>query len=418
MRTPEGDVAHRSRGSSGAHNLENLLVALGIAHALDLDLGARGARRSSTRGGRPGRLERCDAEGDDVTVLVDYAHTPDALARALDARPRHRRADGSGASSAAAATATPTSARPWAKPSRGAPTSRSSPTTTRAPRTRGHRRGRGGRLARGLSGARAGTGARDSVELDRRTGHRSRRALRPRRGDVVAVAGKGHEDYQIVGIVKHSVRRSHRGAPRARGATAIRRERGRRPEELSGDADSAEPMRQLDRVLGRPAATRRDASSARPRARRARGGHHHATAAPSPGVRLRRPAGRAPRRARLRRRRPSTPAQRSWSSRRAGARPHARADVVEVDDTLVAWGAIARRPTFAAWQRARDATAASWPSPAAPARRRPRSSAPPSSARVGAVPRDRREPEQPRRRPGGRLRARAARTASPSSRWA
>ena len=35
--------------------------------------------------GAPGRLERCDGEGDDVTVLVDYAHTPDALARALDA---------------------------------------------------------------------------------------------------------------------------------------------------------------------------------------------------------------------------------------------------------------------------------------------------------------------------------------------
>src|SRR5690606_30004322 len=33
----------------------------------------------------PGRLERCDTEQDDIAVLVDYAHTPDALARALQA---------------------------------------------------------------------------------------------------------------------------------------------------------------------------------------------------------------------------------------------------------------------------------------------------------------------------------------------
>ncbi len=34
---------------------------------------------------RPAGFERCDGDGDDVIVLVDYAHTPDALARALDA---------------------------------------------------------------------------------------------------------------------------------------------------------------------------------------------------------------------------------------------------------------------------------------------------------------------------------------------
>jgi UDP-N-acetylmuramoyl-L-alanyl-D-glutamate--2,6-diaminopimelate ligase len=33
----------------------------------------------------PGRLERCDGPGDDVIVLVDYSHTPDALERALRA---------------------------------------------------------------------------------------------------------------------------------------------------------------------------------------------------------------------------------------------------------------------------------------------------------------------------------------------
>jgi UDP-N-acetylmuramoyl-L-alanyl-D-glutamate--2,6-diaminopimelate ligase len=82
VRTPQGEVPLRSR-LVGAHNVENLMVALGIVHALDLDV-QRAAEALADEAGAPGRLERCDAEGDDVTLLVDYAHTPDALARALD----------------------------------------------------------------------------------------------------------------------------------------------------------------------------------------------------------------------------------------------------------------------------------------------------------------------------------------------
>jgi UDP-N-acetylmuramyl tripeptide synthase len=66
----------------GEHNLENLLVALGCAHALGLDLSvATKAWESAT--GSPGRLERI-AHPQDVAVLVDYAHTPEALQRVLD----------------------------------------------------------------------------------------------------------------------------------------------------------------------------------------------------------------------------------------------------------------------------------------------------------------------------------------------
>jgi UDP-N-acetylmuramoyl-L-alanyl-D-glutamate--2,6-diaminopimelate ligase len=83
VRTPMGHVALGSR-LLGAHNLDNLLLALGIAIALDLDpLAAAEALLRAP--GAPGRLERCDEPGDDITVLVDYAHTPDALARVLDA---------------------------------------------------------------------------------------------------------------------------------------------------------------------------------------------------------------------------------------------------------------------------------------------------------------------------------------------
>ena len=81
VRTPAGTVELGSP-MLGEHNLENLLVALGCAHALGLDL----ARVTSAWGsvtGSPGRLERVPHPGD-VAVLVDYAHTPDALRRVLD----------------------------------------------------------------------------------------------------------------------------------------------------------------------------------------------------------------------------------------------------------------------------------------------------------------------------------------------
>jgi UDP-N-acetylmuramoyl-L-alanyl-D-glutamate--2,6-diaminopimelate ligase len=66
----------------GQHNLENLLVSWGILTAL----GHSPTTIVDALGqavGVPGRLERCDDEQDDVIVVVDYAHTPDALERAL-----------------------------------------------------------------------------------------------------------------------------------------------------------------------------------------------------------------------------------------------------------------------------------------------------------------------------------------------
>ena len=69
----------------GAANLENLLCAAGCAHALglDVDVIARGLSRARPA---PGRMERIAGSGGErPLVVVDYAHTPDALARALDA---------------------------------------------------------------------------------------------------------------------------------------------------------------------------------------------------------------------------------------------------------------------------------------------------------------------------------------------
>jgi UDP-N-acetylmuramoyl-L-alanyl-D-glutamate--2,6-diaminopimelate ligase len=80
--TPAGEAAIKSR-LVGRHNLYNLLSAAGAAIALgrSLDEISHGLACAEDV---PGRLERIDA-GQDFTVLVDYAHTEDALSRALTA---------------------------------------------------------------------------------------------------------------------------------------------------------------------------------------------------------------------------------------------------------------------------------------------------------------------------------------------
>jgi UDP-N-acetylmuramoyl-L-alanyl-D-glutamate--2,6-diaminopimelate ligase len=82
LATPQGELEITSP-LFGAHNLENLLVVLGSAHALGVDL-RLAADALAEAVGAPGRLERVAHPGD-VLVLVDYAHTDDALARVLRA---------------------------------------------------------------------------------------------------------------------------------------------------------------------------------------------------------------------------------------------------------------------------------------------------------------------------------------------
>lgn len=82
VQTPAGSALLTSP-LVGEHNLENLLTTLGIGTALGRPL-QQMLDALSTSGGAPGRLERIEGlEG--VAVLVDYAHTPDALARAIAA---------------------------------------------------------------------------------------------------------------------------------------------------------------------------------------------------------------------------------------------------------------------------------------------------------------------------------------------
>jgi UDP-N-acetylmuramoyl-L-alanyl-D-glutamate--2,6-diaminopimelate ligase len=193
FRLPGGrEVAIASR-LVGAHNLENLAVALGVACSLELDLD-RAAAALSAEPGAPGRLERCDREGDDVTVLVDYAHTPDALARALDA------------------LRAVTRARVWCvfgcggdrDPTKRGPMGQAvgaradvAVVTNDNPRTEDPRT-----IADAVVAGVRAAGKEPLLELDRRKAIDL--AVRSAsRGDVILVAGKGHEDYQLVGQVKH-----------------------------------------------------------------------------------------------------------------------------------------------------------------------------------------------------------------------
>jgi UDP-N-acetylmuramoyl-L-alanyl-D-glutamate--2,6-diaminopimelate ligase len=80
LKTPAGDIPFKSP-LLGSHNLENILCAAGIA------LAAGASRRDVQEGLErvtrvPGRMERVEGKG--IVALVDYAHTDDALARAME----------------------------------------------------------------------------------------------------------------------------------------------------------------------------------------------------------------------------------------------------------------------------------------------------------------------------------------------
>jgi UDP-N-acetylmuramoyl-L-alanyl-D-glutamate--2,6-diaminopimelate ligase len=174
----------------GAHNVENLLCAASIGLCLDIDLETISAALSAPVA-VPGRLERCDdPKRDDVVVLVDYAHTPDALARVLaSVRPialgRVICVFGCGGDR-----------DPGKRPLMGEAAARGADlvfVTNDNPRSEDPRV----IAEQALAGVTA-VGTPHVVELDRRTAI-VRAVEAANAGDVVLVAGKGHETYQIVG---------------------------------------------------------------------------------------------------------------------------------------------------------------------------------------------------------------------------
>jgi UDP-N-acetylmuramoyl-L-alanyl-D-glutamate--2,6-diaminopimelate ligase len=174
----------------GAHNVENLLCAVSIGLCLDYDADTIASALSAPVS-VPGRLERCDDPArDDVMVLVDYAHTPDALARVLAsvrpvARGRVVCVFGCGGDR-----------DPGKRPLMGEAAGLGADfviVTNDNPRNEDPRAIADAALA-GLSP----TGTPHVVELDRRAAI-GRAIAHARAGDVIVIAGKGHETYQVIG---------------------------------------------------------------------------------------------------------------------------------------------------------------------------------------------------------------------------
>ena len=175
----------------GAFNVSNLLAVMGtlIAAGLDFDtiLSALSALRPV-----PGRLERLGGGGAPL-VVVDYAHTPDALEKALEAlRPTvaagHRLVCVFGCGG---------DRDPGKRPMMGQAAARLSDhviVTSDNPR--------GEEPAAIIAQVMAGAGAKAEAIADRQVAIFSA-VHQARPGDVVLLAGKGHETYQEIAGVRH-----------------------------------------------------------------------------------------------------------------------------------------------------------------------------------------------------------------------
>jgi len=172
----------------GEFNADNLLTVLAVLLAWDVPLAEAAAALETCRAA-PGRMEAFGGHGAAPLAIVDYAHTPDALAKALRAarvhcRGRLRVVFGCGGDR-----------DPGKRPMMGriaAELADEAVVTDDNPRNEAPER----IVAQILTGI--PTGAAAEVEHDRALAIESTLA-RSGAGDVVLIAGKGHEEYQIYG---------------------------------------------------------------------------------------------------------------------------------------------------------------------------------------------------------------------------
>lgn len=180
----------------GLHNLSNALEAAAACHALGVK-GDALAEALEQCAAPPGRLEPVTTAAEPFSVLVDYAHTDDALRNVLDAmrplvpsgarlivvfgcggdrdrtkRPRMANVAGTLADRIIITSDNPRTEDPEA-------------------------------IVREIeAGIPSAKRAVTEVIVERRRAiHRA--VAMARDGDVVLIAGKGHEDYQILGVTKH-----------------------------------------------------------------------------------------------------------------------------------------------------------------------------------------------------------------------
>ena len=190
----------------GGFNVENLLVVAGCLRALGVPL-AEVARALATLTPVPGRLQRVAAvaamgEGPQPAVVVDYAHTPDALDKALQALTPLAQARGGqlwcvfGCGGDRDATKRPLMGQAAVRGAAHVVVTSDNPRSEDPARI----------LAQVLAGARQSQGAAVTHSLqaieDRRAAiaHAVGQAAPE---DVVLIAGKGHEQTQEIAGVKH-----------------------------------------------------------------------------------------------------------------------------------------------------------------------------------------------------------------------
>ncbi len=187
LRTPGGERRVRSP-LVGRPHVYNILTAASCAHALGLGL-EETAAALETCGGAPGRFETVAHEGD-FAVVVDYAHTDDALRNVLRTardvtegrvitvfgcggdRDRTKRAPMGEAAASLSDVVIATSDNP----------------RTEDPEA----------ILRDVEEGLKSSGRPYLKIVDRREAVR-RAVNEAKAGDIVVIAGKGHEDYQIIG---------------------------------------------------------------------------------------------------------------------------------------------------------------------------------------------------------------------------
>jgi len=192
VRTPRGTLHLRSK-LVGRPNVYNILAAVATATALDLPFDAI-ERGVAALEGVPGRFQLASSAKDEVTVVVDYAHTDDALRNLLEtARPlaQGRLITVFGCGGDRDRTK---------RPLMGAVASRLSDLvviTSDNPRSEDPQRIID-EIQRGITAdTRKDTGQLLTI-VDRRAAiAKAVEVAKP--GDLVLVAGKGHEKYQVIG---------------------------------------------------------------------------------------------------------------------------------------------------------------------------------------------------------------------------
>ncbi len=179
----------------GRFNAMNILTATGLSLAMGLDM-QQIARGTAGFHGAPGRLESVDGLNG-IKIFVDYAHTPDALTKLLqNARgmTRGRLIAVFGCGGDRDRTKRPIMGRSATELADIVYVTSDNPRTENPDTIIGE-------IMRGVNECKRGN---TTIEItpDRREAIRQAVTV-AKEGDVIVIAGKGHEDYQIIGTTKH-----------------------------------------------------------------------------------------------------------------------------------------------------------------------------------------------------------------------